>query len=89
MDELLNKALGKELVYNKKEALQKKNSRYEYINITFDTESNIFIYEKKRKKRDKKKVIRDNFEFLDKTTISFLHLNDWEVKNPSTGKVAY
>ena len=37
MDELFNKALGKELVYNKKEALQKKNSRYEYINITFDT----------------------------------------------------
>tara|TARA_A100001011_G_scaffold251269_1_gene259432 strand:- start:245 stop:1384 length:1140 start_codon:yes stop_codon:yes gene_type:complete len=89
MDELFNKALGKELVYNKKEALQKKNSRYEYINITFDTESNIFTYEKKRKKRDKKKVIRDNFEFLDKTTISFLHLNDWEVKNPSTGKVEY
>ena len=89
LDELFNEAVGKKVVYNKKEALQKKNSRYEYINITFDTESNIFTYEIKRKKRDKKKVIRDNFEFLDKTTISFLHLNDWEVKNPSTGKVEY
>ncbi|MFL2886424.1 MAG: S1C family serine protease [Candidatus Pelagibacter sp.] len=89
LDELFNEAVGKKVVYNKKEALQKKNSRYEYINITFNTESNIFTYEIKRKKRDKKKVIRDNFEFLDKTTISFLHLNDWEVKNPSTGKVEY
>jgi len=85
-NKLLNKSRDQKVIYNEKEALQKKNSKYDYIEISFDTQTKIFTFDTKRKNKNKK-ILKDNFEILDERNISFLHLKEWEIMDPTTNKI--